>query len=77
MGIKINLSKAYTGMEWKFVLQVVKCFGMRDNMDNLIEKYISTTLSAIILNASPLETMKCERGLPKETLCSPFLYHLI
>lgn len=49
MGIKIDMSKVYNGIEWPFLLNVLTRFGMS-------EKVIS-------LNGAPLDKIKLERSL--------------
>lgn len=72
--IKIDMSKAYDKMECSFILIVLKNFGMSARMLEIIRQCISSASSAILLNDSPLQRLKLERGPRQGDPLSPYLF---
>lgn len=74
MAIKADIEKAYDWMEWKLILQALKCNGFNEIFINWISQCLSTMSYSILLNGSPYSFLKPTRGLRQSDLLSPLLF---
>ena len=77
LGIKIDMSKAYDRVEWSFVFQVLRCFGVSEKMVGIIHQCMSTASFAILLNGCPLERRMASRGLRQGDPLYPYLFIIV
>ncbi|KAK1563420.1 hypothetical protein Q3G72_027295 [Acer saccharum] len=67
--LKIDMSKAYDRVEWKFVDQTLHAFGFPDFFCKLIQICISTSWFSVMINGTYKGFFKSERGLRQGFLC--------
>lgn len=73
MMIKLDLSKAYDHLNWKYLKGILKSFGLCDRWIEWISSMISSTNFSILVNGTPSQYFKASRGLRQGDPLSPFL----
>lgn len=77
MPLKLDMSKAYDIIEWKFVEQTLTSMGYLVHMIQLIMRCISTISYQILINGQPSHSFSPERGLrqgiPSHPIFSSFV----
>ena len=77
MMVKLNISKAYDKLNWKFMREILKAFGFRDKWIKWVMNLISTNLFSILINGVPSCLIKPTRGITYGDPLSPFLLIII
>eukprot|EP00253_Pinus_taeda_P006547 PITA_06547 len=76
MTIKLDLSKAYDRLNWKYLKAILAAFRFSRRWTDWVYNMISTPIFSIMLNWTPSSTFKATRGIRKGDPLSPFLFIL-
>lgn len=74
MALKLDMSKAYSRIEWGFLEGVLKVMGFPDSMIGLIGRCVSTVTYQILVNGQPSQCFSIGRGLRQGDPFSPYLF---
>lgn len=68
MIVKLHISKAYEQINWNFLLHILTKMGLTRNLVASISHCISMVRFLIMVNVSPRDSVKAQRGLSQVTL---------
>lgn len=74
MVLKLDMSKAYDRVKWKFLEAIMQRMGFAACWINLIMEAITTSRFAFILNGVPQGEIIPSRGIRQGCLLSPYLF---
>ena len=63
MLLKLDLSKAYDKLNWKFLVGVLQTFGFKDQWTEWVMKLVSSTFFSILVNGTPTQPFPVSRGI--------------
>ena len=65
MLLKLDLSKAYDKINWKFLVSMLKAFGFSDQWIMWVMNLVSSAFFSILVNRSPAPPFQSTRGIRK------------
>ena len=76
MTLKLDMSKAYDKLEWRFLIEIMKKMGFCDAWVNLIYGCISTVSYSVLFNREPKSDISPTKGTRQWDPFSPYLFLL-
>eukprot|EP00253_Pinus_taeda_P029015 PITA_29015 len=76
MMIKLDLSKAYDRLNWKYLKRVLESFEFNNRWIEWVLSMISTPNFSILINGIPSTSFNASRGIRQRDPLSPFLFIL-
>ena len=76
MLLKLDLSKAYDKLNWKFLAGVLQAFGFSAQWTGWVMKLVSSSFCSILVNGTPSSPFQVSRRIKQGDPMSPFLFIL-
>jgi hypothetical protein len=76
MGIKLDMSKAYDRVKWKFLEAVMRKLGFEDRWIILVMSCVQSMSYSVVINGNPVGHIRPTRGIKQGDPISPYLFLL-
>jgi hypothetical protein len=76
MVVKLDMSKAYDRVEWRFLEAIMRKMGFNEKWISLIMMYVRSVRYSILVNGSPQGLIIPSRGIRQRDPISPYLFLL-
>jgi hypothetical protein len=76
LALKIDITKAFDTLDWKFLLKVLKQFGFNEVFCNWINVILQSTYLSVSINGKSQGYFSCSRGVRQGDPLSPLLFCL-
>lgn len=73
MIIKLDITKAYDNVDWRFLCKIMQAFGFNNQWIKLVFECISTLKFSILINGKPEGYFSSSKGIRQGDPLSPFL----
>ncbi|KAJ9557691.1 hypothetical protein OSB04_012305 [Centaurea solstitialis] len=74
---KVDFEKAYDSVNWEFLLDVLEFMGFGLKWRNWIRSCLKTSKISILVNGSPTDEFRMEKGLRQGDPLAPFLFLVV
>lgn len=74
--LKLDFAKAYDNMDWCFLMDLLQEMGFGGRWIKWMEECVSTASLVILVNGSPTDFFKIEKGLRQGNPLSPLLFNI-
>lgn len=75
--LKLDFAKAFDTIRWSFLFHSLDCFGFPAKWIAWLKSIFKTIKLSVLVNGSPTEEFRCNRGLRQGDPMSPLLFNIV